>query len=880
MKILYLKLKNFSTIYTAMNKKEIEIDFTKCKNNIVLLVGCNGSGKTSILSTLHPFAYAGSMDIRNNSNLIIEDKDGYKEIHIKDNDNIYKIQHFYKNTKKGIQVKSFIQKNGEELNKNGNVTSFNDIVKAELSLELDFLRLLRLGSNVSNLIDMKTSERKSFTSELLSDINVYTELFKKINDDNRLLKNLLRTVSDKINKLNISDRDIVVSEIETLKRNIEKYTSEKSKYQIELGNLEGRMKEILPEGVKSANDTLIHLNEEKSDNDINIGILNSKIKQLCIVLTCSIDDEIGATEREINELENKSNYNTSMLTFYNKELSKLYDEDEENDNKIRTFTSNVEYNQIASLEIELTKKVKEFEKRFINYTPIYTKDNLISILNISKEIDRIIRDIFEYDMKAINKTIELIKGSINVNSYVNSELNRIEKDMIKITAKFKNSNSMNSPIILFRPPECCVNDCPYLFLYDLLFSESNDDDKKSLTSLDNEKELLNDITAVSKNFDYIFMLLKTNAQLISKTNMDCLSVNNILNTVSAGRVLNLEDYITELVSEVEDYDDYQSMKVKLKEITAEIKMMNNNKDHIELLTENKKKIFGKISEMLKTIQGYKNEDEDIQKRMARLNNYKNNLLSYKSTSDVLNKLIEENDALKSEIKSLNEKISNVSYFVTSMKELSNKIEYIEWEIKKLNEELINKQLIIKEFDSLSKERDTLNDKFDDMNILRESLSSTKGIPLLFIQLYLKNTKMYVNNLLELVYSSGFEIDDFEITSTDFNIPYIKNGMRINDVSYASQGEKSFLSLALSFALITQSIKNYNILLLDEIDSTLDIRNRAMFLTILEKQMDIIDAEQIFLITHNNMFDNYPVDIILTSQDKSDRYENANIIFTV
>ena len=72
----------------------------------------------------------------------------------------------------------------------------------------------------------------------------YTELFKKINDDNRLLKNLLRTVSDKINKLNVSDRDIVISEIETLKRNIEKYTTEKSKYQIEFGKLEGRIKEI------------------------------------------------------------------------------------------------------------------------------------------------------------------------------------------------------------------------------------------------------------------------------------------------------------------------------------------------------------------------------------------------------------------------------------------------------------------------------------------------------------------------------------------------------------------------------------------------------------------------------------------------------------
>ena len=62
-------------------------------------------------------------------------------------------------------------------------------------------------------------------------------------------------------------------------------------------------------------------------------------------------------------------------------------------------------------------------------------------------------------------------------------------------------------------------------------------------------------------------------------------------------------------------------------------------------------------------------------------------------------------------------------------------------------------------------------------------------------------------------------------------------------------------------LITQSIKDYNILLLDEIDSTLDTSNREKFLQILEKQMEMIDGEQIFVISHNNMFNMYPVDII-------------------
>lgn len=62
MKILYLKLENFSSILTCLEKSILEIDFTQCKNKIILLEGPNGSGKTSILSTIHPFATNGNLD--------------------------------------------------------------------------------------------------------------------------------------------------------------------------------------------------------------------------------------------------------------------------------------------------------------------------------------------------------------------------------------------------------------------------------------------------------------------------------------------------------------------------------------------------------------------------------------------------------------------------------------------------------------------------------------------------------------------------------------------------------------------------------------------------------------------------------------------------
>ena len=52
MKITRLILENFANIYTAMNKKKIDIDFSKCKNNITIITGHNGSGKTSSVEAI------------------------------------------------------------------------------------------------------------------------------------------------------------------------------------------------------------------------------------------------------------------------------------------------------------------------------------------------------------------------------------------------------------------------------------------------------------------------------------------------------------------------------------------------------------------------------------------------------------------------------------------------------------------------------------------------------------------------------------------------------------------------------------------------------------------------------------------------------------
>ena len=159
-----------------------------------------------------------------------------------------------------------------------------------------------------------------------------------------------------------------------------------------------------------------------------------------------------------------------------------------------------------------------------------------------------------------------------------------------------------------------------------------------------------------------------------------------------------------------------------------------------------------------------------------------------------------------------------------------------------------------------------------------ALSSKEGIPLVFIQMYLANTKDIANELLNIVFNGSIEIDNFEITANDFLIPYIKNGKKIKDVKSASQGELSFFQLAISFALNYQSISKYNIMLLDEIDGGLDPINREKFIQILDHQIEMINAEQVFLITHNEMFNTDDVDVIdLTPGIPQKESRTSNII---
>lgn len=151
-----LEFTNFANFYTGLGVRHLHFDFTKMSNLLCVIVGKNGRGKTSLLSYMTPFAGIGNIEARDNNRLILEKEKGYKKVVIEDDENnLYTIQHFYTPEKESHTIKSYIALNGDELNENGNVTSFKAIVSEHLGIEPEYLKLIRIGDNVQNLIKSK-----------------------------------------------------------------------------------------------------------------------------------------------------------------------------------------------------------------------------------------------------------------------------------------------------------------------------------------------------------------------------------------------------------------------------------------------------------------------------------------------------------------------------------------------------------------------------------------------------------------------------------------------------------------------------------------------------------------------------------------------------
>ena len=863
MKILYLKLTNFINIVTAFNTETIEIDFSKSNNNVVLLTGPNGSGKTSILSCLHPFPTNGNMDVRSDNPIIVPRENGYKEIHISDGDDLYVIQHFYtRNGDKHI-IKSYIQKNGVELNENGNVTSFKEIVEKELGLEQDYMKLTRLGSNVTNFIDMKRQERKNFTGKIISEADIYLSYHKKIMADKNKVNIQINHTSDLIRRLQVDDLGELKKAQKSLQHQIEDLTAKIEKANSELSVLQYQLNDCgdipaMRERIQEKEKELKHIQKalaRASEIKISISTLKSMIEESKIAILkakSALDTNVITRNGILNQLDSIANEIDSIR----REIARI-----EDDQNVKDMEANIEL-----LRETIRRRAKE--SGISGYVRPCSKAEMEDLIKMLDKCMDILLSTYELGKGPIQKAVSFFRTKTDIEKYTRENKEKIKRNKMQslceqVYAEISKDIGLLGPDCK-NPSGCRVYDF-YQRIYEYA-TQAPDKVIEDETFLAYTKMAYNNIQTVLK-------YLRDYHDIFEKM-PECIKDQFLMNTVLT-HICNMEwiydkDIIFHELGLITD-DELQDADLeelsRQKSMLAQYKKANSNIEYfqnkLEELIDSRTSLMGRLDEVKETINSLNRE---ISEKEASVSDYEDMVIA-----------MEHEDEVETEFNDLKSKLTLASQLSLQIREKTSILNDLQFRKNKMSKTHQDNEFRIENYKRYKKDLDELSSKFTDLEYLARALSSREGIPLIFIQAYLKDIKDVANQLLDVVYDGDLHLEDFEITADEFGIPYSTKGTTVKDVIYASQGERSFISLALSFALTYKSISKYNIMLLDEIDSTLDISNREKFLHVLEMQIDMIHAEQVFVISHNDMFNAYPVDIVDTRNRTSSNAELASYI---
>ena len=883
-KINRLYLKNFIHIYAGMNKKEIELDLSKNSKKINIFIGKMGSGKSSILGHLQPFSTYGTLDIRNQEAMILPGEDGLKEIDYIHNGNLYTIQHKYTWNKNGQShsTKSFIQLNGVELNENGNTGSFKEIIKTEFGIDQNFLRLLRLGPNVANLINMKSTERKAFVASLLKDTEIYTMLYKKLSEDYRNMNSALSVLSNKLVGLS-SDNEIgIKAELEELEDDLNELIRKIDKGKAEIAKMQGINSALA--GKVTPNQLVIEANALET----SIGDMTLRLEEIAESLSNIPSDGVQNISIEFGKV-------SSQLNSVHEQILRLqndYSENETECNLIRDFLL-IQNNDVQLAE--LRKQADEIRVRYekslrslngfqCNYSYTYLTSLPATIQNFQMMLEEMSMNRKEVIGKIYNSDGSIIpwakkKLQILIGTQVNTQ---------KLLSNIKFSSEYQCPIPLYRPPNCPTHDCPFIQTHPQIIKEySNDPRNDSVMKLKDQLDKLDVEIAIHEEFitQYPKMqILKKMWESIS-TVLDILGVleeknlYRILTSLDArcnwynyDRLIN----ITEKEKMKEDFDQLQNQYYKVQNDILELLNTDTERKKAELVDREKDSevILNLLDEKQKLHSELTAEKNRLEKLLAHVQNSE----KYKTEKAQLESAIAMS---KSDLESINSKIAKIGSNLQSIKMLEAEVASNGMIYSEKNNRAMRLRLNFQEIASAKSSYQEYLDERNMIKLILDAVSSKEGIPLIMVKVFLDECKEIINDLISDIFEDDLEITNFDISesSNEFNIPYRINGNDVPDIELASQGQQSVISIALSFALCRRSMFDYNVMLLDEIDNSIYKSDREKFIMILAKQMQALDTEQVFLITHNDIFQQsgLPVNIIMTTPEVVDSYPNQSIM---
>lgn len=854
MKITYIKLENVAGIMVGSDKKVLEISFEGSQNKIVSIQGANGKGKTVLLSSLTPFASVTSLDERSSLSYIIPGKSGYKEIHYRDGENEYIIKHYYKPTKDSHTVKSYFQMNGEELNENGNVTSFLALVELHFGLTQEMMRLVRLGTNVSSFITLTPARRKEYIGKLIEEIELYLKIYKKVNEDIRVVKTLLASNNQNLYNCHISDPVVEEDRLSNLGKEIKKQERERDKIIGKIGKIESLM----------ANNDIHDLRRKRQEAESSMAEFSR------------VEDQIRESHLEnttIDQLMKKRSDTSdkrldiqSRINSYRISIDNTLKSIERIELSVKKITSDNDVQSLLDAIATLRVTIQSTSKMVREFTPLGSpSDEVYQMITKLSSFNQISNMIQSFGSRPIDVYLKLRRDGKSVDEWLKKQMKRTLAKLNESDVRALFDQVFQNDFILAPNCDTEYNDCPYYRLHSVI---SGIKDKLDEDNFDDET--LRYIQVISNNIDRMLNEIDMMSRVrIPDSARGALEEKVILERM--GNKLPFFDLsqLQEYLSILREYEIFVQNIDKLKQYERQFDMyqksgVDAHLAEIKSLRESVEFYQKNIGVLQQGLQAVADELSEIDTQIGLVTKYHDSKKYRKmveSTLESTSKILAPLESAASEKMELDFQLRQQTNLINSLREQQRELE------TKLGE-----------YRRLLKEGKDLADKNRDLTIIMESVSTKKGIPVIYMKNYLAKIQKLANNLLQLIYDDDLQLAKFKVTQDTFEVPYTKNGTKIPDVKYASQSEVALITMALSFALANRATGTYNILLLDEIDAGLDETNRSAFLKMLYMQMNALKAEQVFIISHNlSQMVNVPMDCIKLS-DTGMKSKLQNVIY--
>ena len=891
MKYLYASFTGYAGFYHGMGLDTIEIDFSKCVSNITLITGRNASGKTTLLNALNLFP--------DSSSSFTPGVDAEKKLRLFDNGNVYDIQIISPADSKGGRKvsKAFIQKNGMELNSNGNISSYKDIIFSEFDLDSNFISLSKLSSLDRGLGDKTPAERKKFVASIVENLETYNDIYKTLNKKSLIFKSHINNLHTKIQ--NIGAKETIEATLATLRRRESELNDEIFRLNNTIVAIEAKsnIDEEEAQKIQSLTDDKNRLEVDFStiDNELKVQLHSTKLKEDIVEEQYKKDSDmlqfykgkVETTEtlwkeksRSLSELQESIINLESDLKIYDNNSSDTiissYDESNKRLTEIRKELKSLSIPDDPKLKFTIQSILDEYQY-FINYIDAlrsYATKDMIQFITI------------DYDPNKIQKLLAESEKQV-------ARLDSIKNQMSDLKEKMSNLATLEN-----RPKSCKNDTCPFIAnAINIKKAIGKRDLISEFEALENDMEQTSiSISNISTQIDLV------NSYVPERSRLDAV-MEHVFKITSIGTgfipdYLNDNNTIMKMINDDNAFNDLRDPErlsqglVLLSQLESEIEVnirleseYKSAMDKVQLLNSSKVLLEKRKAESTNLI-------TEVSKLKSELDNYtelQGEFLLKTTTESGIVFMIENKKKVEEELNKVNERLAEFKSksdkalsMLSNIQEYKNSIIKYQSELAPLQQEISRLSGQMTLLNSYYNEYNEYNSKYNLIETIKKYCSPTGGgIQTVFMQLYMSKTLDLANQILGMLFKGEYRLLDFIINEDEFRIPFVGDSkIPIDDIAYGSNSQVSMIGMIINLVLLHQASTHYNISRLDEIDGSADGYNRGIFIDVLKKCIEILNIDQVFIISHSVEVDNASADIIkFKGYDEFDENKMlGNVIF--